>query len=435
MRTSLSNTIRRVSLESDEMQQDVELPLEAPVAESQGPEEWIVDTHQPLDEVRDSATLSGQLEDLTEVVEDAPLEASVESYHWMLNTLIQNAGMPTTRGVALENFTHSSGGKKLLASSIRNYNSNLKRSINIALENYTDGYAKVVSDNIEQYKPLALELKEKIDDFLEEEIVIKVSSKKIWELFHVKGSLLDMNNGIQTEVDNLDTLAKEIESKLLQVSKNPTGKVKLKAITKELMMNRAFVMSENGASFEVHKLPGTNTPASLTSSLALLGVGVFVALSGMAIVSAAPAAGLGALLLSAGLGVSAAASALAQKIRSVLNTVTTRGRKTFTDQVLQLLKLETVIGKIDKTLTTFANTLSKMDPEEAAEAKRTAAPMIEAAGLLVKHINEVMSGFVRVYDTSLSTIVAYTEVGEDGKVKGSIGKDIITGRTGRLARM
>ncbi len=102
MRTSLSNTIRRVSLESDEMQQDVALPLEASVAEAQGPEEWIVDTHQPLDEVRDSATLSGQLEDLTEVVEDAPLEASVESYHWMLNTLIQNAGMPTTRGVALE---------------------------------------------------------------------------------------------------------------------------------------------------------------------------------------------------------------------------------------------------------------------------------------------------------------------------------------------
>lgn len=424
MRTSLSNTIRRVSLESDEMQQDVELPLEAPVAETQGPEEWIVDTHQPLDEVRDSATLSDQLEDLTEVVEDAPLEASVESYHWMLNTLIQNAGMPTTRGVALENFTHSSGGKKLLASSIRNYNGNLKRSINVALENYTDGYAKVVSDNIDQYKGLAVSLAKSIDDFEESAVLLEVSTKKIFRMFHVNNEFLKVNSDIGEESKRISKIIENVTSKIKTLSAKPSSKVTLNSSTTELMFNRQFVTSVEGASFKEHGDVGRMAPINKGYIAGAAAAGVLIGgISGAAlgpVVATATAVVGGVVNTTLAAGVS--------KITALISTVNPRSKNSFIKSVEELTKLNADVKALDSSLSKLADAISKLDSVEAAEAKHTAAPLIEAAGLIVKHLNELLVGFTKVFAKVIHPGTGSNSVNASGKNTGELAKGFFSGR-------
>lgn len=380
MRTSLSNTIRRVSLESDEMQQDVALPLEASVAEAQGPEEWIVDTHQPLDEVRDSATLSGQLEDLTEVVEDAPLEASVESYHWMLNTLIQNAGMPTTRGVALENFTHSSGGKKLLASSIRNYNSNLKRSINIALENYTDGYASTLSDVVSKYNEVNSSLEKELNALSSKKVkeVVKVDHKNIWKLFHVDGKFLESETDLILAANDISSIFKlctglidDITATLKKsTEENPAtfDHITLPNKTYNLLSNQRFEVDRKGVHVTELRTPAPK-PAYTAGDIGWI-VGWSIIFSWVGLVLS--------LWLKKKTGFDTKKKRSSNEIKATLSN--------FVNIKKDVVKLNAAVEELAKALKADKTNVS-------SDAKRAAAPVLELSSAILSHATTCSYGF------------------------------------------
>ena len=426
MSDRLSQLVKTLSLESEEMQ-DVPMEQEGlDVPEEQ--EEFEQTQHENLDEVRESETLSDQLDTLSGQVEEAPEGAALEHYHWMMSTLLSNAKMPTTKSVALENFTNSDSGKTLLAKGIKGYNRNLKRAISVALEAYVDNYARVVSENIEKHTELSALLKKAISEFKEKEVIVKLSSQNDWRLFHVDGKLISQSGAIRNEIKTIETLVSEVSSKMDTLVSNPSEPVKLKTLKKHTMFNRTISMDESGCVLTEEAPPEFKAPVNRNMVMAFAAAGIIFtgATAAMTLppLGALAAAGMGG-------GVYGGTKWLQEKIRALIGTVTTKDKVAFISEVSYVTDLADSIDTLDQTVMKFSKALSEMTPEEARLAKRNAAPVIEAIGVLVKHINDLTAGLTTVFGSKLKRFVDYTEVNEEGKVKGGISKGLLTGNTRR----
>lgn len=371
MNDKLSQLVKSISLE--EVSADY---VDAPVDAEVEPEtEWAETEYETLDEVRESETLSDQLETLSEHVEEAPEEASLEHYHWMMSTLLANAKMPTTKGVALENFTNSDSGKTLLSRSIKKYNSNLKRVIALSLEAYVDNFASTLSDRVEKYMALNEKVAATINDLPEPTVnTVTVNSVGFWKLLHRDGKLIKSADELRKEsgrvTDFLEVgirAIKELTVKLKAAGDDDVidfTKTKLANRSEKMLYNRKITINNKGLQItekDVSEPAKTLSPSDVE----------WIIIWGFII------PGMGFLL-----------AALLKK-RTGEPKAVKRGRADMVNVLDGFLEIKTTIVEADKAVQAFSEALSKASPANASEAKKAAAPAIEVISGMTSHTSDI----------------------------------------------
>lgn len=376
MSDRLSQLVKTLSLESEEMQ-DVPMEQEGlDVPEEQA--EFEQAEHENLDEVRESETLSDQLDTLSGQVEEAPEGAALEHYHWMMSTLLANARMPTTKSVALENFTNSDSGKTLLSRSIKKYNGNLKRVIALALEAYVDGFAPALSNRVDKYVELNDKVSNTMSDLPAPTVkTATVNSVGFWKLIHRDGKLIKSSEELKQEsvritsffelgTEVIETLTADLKSAKDDEVVDFT-KVKLANKSEKMLYNRKMNIGSGGLQITEGSVSEPSKTLSITDV-------AWIALWGFLV------PGMGLLL------------AAIFKKRTGEPKAVNRGRDDMVNVLEAILEVKATVLNADAAVQAFSKELASASAINASNAKKAAAPAIEVISGMTSHVTDVTRG-------------------------------------------
>lgn len=326
--------------------------------------EVIAQPELSLDPIIDSGIAADNLEVLANDVDGITTAPALEAYKRIFTHMSQMAGTPCS--VALEDFAATKGGVRKFAKTIRTHVELIRSCTSIALEDYIEKAEESVGSSLSDLQQVMKKLESVKADLDVPEGRVEVNHKSVWKLMHLDGKIIDMRN-FGLEVKGIRELAELITKGKDKIVRAGEGDKNDKALdgnhTVKLMNNLTVTVKDGRVRFD-HKDVGA--PSKEWTGADFFWIFVFNWF------------GLAYRIIKGGSG-----DERTKKEECV---------KKVHGAIDELKKLGPVVAGIDKDIKTIKAAVDKDD-----SLRSYAAPVLELADELSKHITSVSYGMMRVF--------------------------------------
>lgn len=156
-----------------------------------------------LDPIVDSAVVADNLEELAGDIDAVTTAPAMESYKRIFRQITEMTGHPVA---SIEDFKATKGGVKKLAKAVRSHADLIRSCVSASLEDYVDKVDESIGTSMSNYKQALGELSRVRESSIDMGGDVVIDHKRFWRLFHLKGSLMDLDS-FHKEVDGVKELA------------------------------------------------------------------------------------------------------------------------------------------------------------------------------------------------------------------------------------
>lgn len=361
---------------------------------------WIDINHESLDRIRSSNVLKDQLDSVARNAESS--HGKVKDYRRLMNDLIAKVNFPIDKHLFQGRFISSRSNNVKLALGIDVYNDRLRAAVSKALEEYSENNTPYVLNKISEYNESNAILEKLTEETFDAPVTLKISNDKVWEMFHVNDKFINIKEGVGLEAIHLGELLDEVIYGLKELNsmvvKDPVfcECILMNRIAKKLMFNKSFGLGPEGLSIARAVPPKRNTGLTVEDWSFLKGISVTVIpigvtlgfMSGMGVVMGT----LTAAVTTLGLAIR---HVIIAKAYRVFFETQLKEREIFVEQIKDILALSHKVSRIKGQVELYVETLETLSSADSREAKRIAAPILEAVSGIVGHMIELTYGLTK----------------------------------------